>query len=1000
MTEKRGYNRRDFLKIVGAGAGVAAAGCGQKLPEKFIPYVIQPDEVVPGVSTWYSGSCSECSAGCGTLIRTREGRALKVEGNPQHPINSGGLCTHGQSALQGLYDPDRVREPLKRDVGGSFQPISWKDGIDAFATAVADANGAGKEVVLLTRPTSGSELALIDELAKKIPNFKHLEYEFQGGEIVDRAAEQVFGPGLRTRIDLSKANTIVGFGADYLETWISPCEYSRDWAAKRKAEAGAKVSRVIHFEPRLSLTAGNADHWIMNAPGTESSILLALLKLVVGQKTSSGASSLQSFVKGLDVSQLLSGTGVKEAHLQSIAKELVSNGPSLVLAGGATVSGAQSSSGPVLANLLNVALDSVGHAESPVQLYRSANKLSASFGELNEFFDKVASKERKVGVLIVSGVNPAYIFPAKSKFKAALAQIPTLVGLATQLDETSTLSTLVFPLSHQIETWSDSEPRPGVYNINQPAMQPLYQSQSLGDTLIALAANAKLKNAKFEDISSFYDYIRARWKSRVGETGFEARWIDLVEKGGDWSKAAGPLASWSLVESAVAPAIASASALKAPTGLAVLAYPSVNSFDGSSANKSWLQELPNPISSAVWGSWIEIHPDVAKEAGVATGDVIQVAGSNGFIEAPAYVTKYIHPSLLAVPLGQGHESYGRFATGVGVNALQMMTPGGEGGAFALLSAGVKIRPGIGKESLVRLQGSDSQYQRGIGRTISVAALAEKMHGEGHAAEAEEPEGGEENPLALGPRPVPKQMYRQMSHEALPYHWGMNIDLSSCTGCSACVVACYAENNVPVVGKTVCDEGREMSWLRIERYLDGPAHRPIEGFVPMMCQHCQNAPCEPVCPVYATYHTEEGLNSMVYNRCVGTRYCLNNCSYKVRRFNWYKYAWAEPLQWQLNPDVTVREVGVMEKCSFCIQRIREAQSNAKDLGRLVKDGEIQPACASSCPTKAISFGNLNDHESVVAKRAQDARVYKVLDTELNTQPVVTYLARVVNDANVG
>jgi len=993
MAEKRGYNRRDFLKIVGAGAGMAASGCGKKLPEKFIPYVVQPDEVIPGVSTWYASRCGECSAGCGVLIRTREGRALKVEGNPHHPINRGGLCAHGQSTLQSLYDPDRIREPIKRDVGGAFAPIGWKDAIDSFAQAVADAGTANAEVILLTGPTSGSEAALIEELSKKIPALKHYQYEFAGSDAVDLAAEKVFGAGMRTSFDFSKAKTIVGFGADYLETWISPVEFSRGWAEGRRLNSEKKVSRVIHVEPRLSLTAANADRWIMNAPGSENAIMLALLKAVSAKK-GGGSSAVASLVSATEPNALLEGSGLSVKDVEAIADELIANGPSLVVAGGASVSGDRGVSGAVLANLLNAALGNVG---TTVKVQRSNKKAALTYGGLTAMLNDIAEKKRKVGVMIVSGVNPAYTMPRQAKFKAALSQIPTLVSVSTHSDETTELATLILPMSHCFESWSDSEPRPGVFNLGQPAMQPLYKTQSLGDTLISLAASSKLKDAKLENITSFYDYIKAKWKARTGEGGFDSRWLDYVEKGGDWSKAVEAGSGSVSIAAADLKDLVPASKPKASGTFALLAYPTVNSFDGSSANRPWMQELPNPMTSAVWGSWVEAHPETAAGLGLKTGDVVQVFGEHGYIEAPLYITKYIHPQLLAVPLGQGHESFGRFANGIGANVLSMLPPDAAKESLQMLTSGVKVRTAtLGKERLVMLQGSDSQYKRGIGRVVTLAALNEHGHAEENEKVHEEGHGEEEDPLALGPREEPHGMYQQMQHSQLVYKWGMNVDLSTCTGCAACVVACYAENNVPVVGKTVCDEGREMSWIRIERYLDGPPERPVEGFVPMMCQHCDNAPCEPVCPVYATYHTEEGLNSMVYNRCVGTRYCLNNCSYKVRRFNWYKYAWPEPMNWQLNPDVTVREVGVMEKCTFCVQRIREAQGNAKDLGRLVQDGEIQPACASSCATGAITFGNLLDKKSRVAELSEDPRVYKVLDVALNTQPSVTYLAKVVND----
>ncbi|MFN8390927.1 MAG: 4Fe-4S dicluster domain-containing protein [Bdellovibrionota bacterium] len=1006
MAEKKGYNRRDFLKIVGAGAGVAAVGCGHELPEKLLPYVVQPDDVVPGVAVWYSGSCNECSSGCGTLVRTREGRIVKVEGNPNHPVNRGGLCAQGQSTLQALYDPDRIREPLKREVGASFQVATWKENIDALAQAIADAQAANAEVVLVTRPTSGSEAALIAELSKKITVLRHVEYELLNSDALDLAAEQVFGPNVRTAFDFSKAAFVVSFGADFLETWQSPVEYALGWAEGRTPKTGEHegagkgkggVSKFIHFEPRLSLTAGNADQWVMNNPGSESALMLALLKLVydaTGGKNLNGSArgQISSLVGTVDVVKTLEGTGVEPKVLKALATELAEAPTSLVVAGGAAASGAQAVPTAVLANLLNIALGNVGKS---VTLLPAPRKARSSFAELNDMLNAVAEKKRKVAVLIVSDVNLAYILPQRTQLHKALSQIGVVAAASGHMDETTQLATLVLPLSHQLESWGDSEPVPGVFNLSQPAMAPLYKTQSLADTLISLSASSKLPNAKLEKIGSFYDYIREQWKARTGEADFEARWVDYVQKGGDWSKPKAPVTSWDVVPAGLnLKAFAPAPAPKSGDSFTVLAYPNVNSFDGRSANRTWMQELPNPMTSAVWGSWIEVNPQVAARLNAVNGDVLQVITDSGFIEAPIYINQYIHPQVIAVPIGQGHTAYGRYAVNVGTNVLSVLPATPPGGIQSFVTDAT-IRMSLTKDTLVLTRGSDYQYGRGIARTTTMEELEElareKNGGHGEHAEAHE-EG-----LALGPRPLPKQMYKQTLGPDLLYHWGMSIDLSRCTGCSACVVACTAENNVPTVGKTTCAENRDMFWIRIERYFDGPPQQPLVSFLPMLCQHCMNAPCEPVCPVYATYHTEEGINSMVYNRCVGTRYCMNNCSYKVRHFNWYKYNWPEPLNWQLNPDVTVREVGIMEKCSFCVQRIREAQGKAKDLGRMVLDGEIQPACGSSCPTKAIKFGNLNDKASLVSREHQDPRVYKVLDEQLNTQPSVAYLARVKNEA---
>ena len=416
-------------------------------------------------------------------------------------------------------------------------------------------------------------------------------------------------------------------------------------------------------------------------------------------------------------------------------------------------------------------------------------------------------------------------------------------------------------------------------------------------------------------------------------------------------------------------------------------YPSVKSFDGRAANRPWMQELADPITQAVWGAWAELHPETAKKIGIAQGDAVILSTDDGEVHVPAYLTEHVHKDIVAIPVGQGHSAYGRYAESAaeGSGSVYGLLPkklADKGDALVLAGAPVVVKRAPGSGNLVTVQDFSSQENRELARTTSIVGGGAGAHGHGEGHGHDDGHHGHHEP---------KQMYKQREHPL--YQWGLTVDLAACTGCSACVVACYAENNIPVVGKKIVAQGREMAWIRIERYYDEVPESGEElkvSFLPMMCQHCQNAPCEPVCPVYATYHNEEGMNAMVYNRCVGTRYCSNNCSYKVRRFNWFQYEWPELLDWQVNPDVTKRTVGVMEKCTFCMQRVAEAKDIAKDLGRMVEDGDVTPACVQTCPTQALTFGNLKDPNSKVSKAARDERAYKVLDHHINTQPSVSYL----------
>jgi Fe-S-cluster-containing dehydrogenase component len=496
----------------------------------------------------------------------------------------------------------------------------------------------------------------------------------------------------------------------------------------------------------------------------------------------------------------------------------------------------------------------------------------------------------------------------------------------------------------------------------------------------------------------FFEYLKERWRGvhrRLSPgSDFDQWWMEALANGGAFEELPPRERPVRWVASPEALALMVRD-LKPPTlgnnTFSLQLYPSLAHYDGRGANKPWLQELPDPITQITWSNWVEIHPDDARELGIERGHIIQVTTQQGTVELPAYVYAGVKRGTVAIPIGQGHTHYGRYATGVGANVFSILPPlplAASGGmkwgqiAARIVNRGKKI-------SLAQVAGSDYLHGRNIVQVIGVEELLRQTH----QLKEESKEGG-----AVHGREGSPSLYAP--HEHADYRWGMTIDLDKCTGCSACVVACYAENNIPVVGKNQVELGRELSWLRIERYFDDPPedpsvpYSPNAEFLPMLCQQCDNAPCEPVCPVYASYHTPEGLNAQVYNRCVGTRYCSNNCPYKVRRFNWFDYEWPEPLNWQLNPDVTVRTKGVMEKCTFCVQRIVEAKNNAKQQGRKVLDGEITTACQQSCPAQAIVFGNLNDTTSRVNELRQKnrGRGYRVLE-ELNTQPAIVYLKEI-------
>ena len=1035
MASKSGVNRRDFLKVIGAGAGLAATGCKPDVPEKLIPFVIQPDEIIPGIATYYSGTCSECSAGCGTMVKVNEGRVTKVDGNVNHPVNKGSLCAKGHSAIQSLYDPDRIREPLLRELNSPFKPVDWSEAIKNVTEAIKEVP-ADKDVVFLSKPLSGSKVKILKEIKKKYPNFKFYQYEPFAHNTIEQLASNVLGSSQQINFNFEKADVIISFGADYLENWRSPVEYSRGWAARRKPE---NLSFVVQVEPRLSLTASNADYWLKNWVGSELQFLYALIKGVL-EKKNINSGEVYNFFRYYNVDTLLAQSGISKGNYNKVLSQLVFAKSPLIIAGGNSIS--EKNTEVVAATLiLNELLGSINNTVEFVDAKELAEQRLPTLDNAGfiSFINDLKAKESKVGALIINDVNIAYHSSKELNVEKALSNCKNVFVLVTSFDETSRYAKVVLPLSTNFESWDDSFSAAGVYNINQPAMTPLYKTQGAGDTLFSLAVSLGVTVAPAK---TFFDYLQSYAKSQATLKS-EIDWKKAVEIGGSYKANNNYTVKSSLTKGLLPIIPKTLDDLNQEDSISILTFSTATMSDGKTANRPWLQEVPDPLTNNTWGSWLEVHPDLAEKLGFVENDVIRVDAGDSSVEAPIYITKHIDKNLVAMPLGYGHDDYGRFATGVGANGFKISKFDDKLDSTNFIARKVKLTKSSTSDYLAITSGSNSQFDRGLVRKISIDEFQKlpdtqedlahgyainksypgakldkkedgalnvkdqhgdshgnsshgKFHGSGHDSEHGSGHGeGAHDPHAFvyGPTEQAKQMYNQMPHTN--YRWGMNIDLAACTGCSACVVACYSENNIPVVGKKMVTKGREMSWLRIDRYLDGPETSPVDGFQPMMCQHCGHAPCEPVCPVYATYHSDEGLNTMVYNRCVGTRYCSNNCSYKVRRFNWFKYDWPEPLTWALNPDVTVREVGVMEKCTFCIQRIKVAHNHAKDEGREIRDGEVQTACQTTCPTQAITFGNLLDSESKVFKISREKRGYKLLDKELNTQPAVTYLARVRN-----
>ena len=958
-------SRRDFLKVLGvAGAGAAATSCGPPdMSDKLIPYLVPPEDIVPGTNVAYATILKNGGPEhLGLYANVRDGRVIKLEGNPRFP-NRGRLSALAQSALQDLYDPDRTQGPRKLDADG-FVETDWDDAI----AAVAGVTAPGR-TILLTAAVTGTTAEFYAEWAGAI-GAEWIPWEPLGLEALSTAHEIAFGiPGIPS-YEINRADRIVSFGADFLGTWLAPVEFAGRFADARSIESGHHA-KFTHVGPRLSLTGLNADEWVSVRPGTEGIVALAVASEVARRKGGGAAARLEGVLARFTPAAVAEHAGVDAARIERLAEELASANQPIVLPPDVSGQGAASTEAHLAVALLNLVCGAIGTTVRPgVGPTRGA---SASAATMRNLIERMNSGG--VDTMIVVGANPVYGLPKSLGFAEAFAGVPNRVSLGSHLDETAAASNWLLPASHELESWGDAEIRPDVWAVAQPVMRPIFDTRQAEDVLLSIAAGTGRTAFEAED---WKGWLEAGWRASYeqevpGQAPFDEFWFGLLQAGAVRRKPNQPDPAPNLTPAA---ANYPFTLPEHHSGLTLTTFATAQLYDGRGANRSWMQELPDAVSKAVWNSWVEIHPAAAEPLGLETGDLVEVRTSAGSVTAPAFLYEGIRPDTIGIPLGQGHTHFGRNAQDRGVNALDLLddTVDGRSGALAFAGAPVEITAVGRRGKLAIMQGNDTDLDREIGELVQIDDALEAI-------------GGHRVDL----RQILEHAWD--SDPKSPYRWAMSIDLNACTGCGACVTACYAENNIPTVGEDLSAQGREMSWMQIMRYFEKTED---DGFqtvhVPVLCQQCGDAPCEPVCPVYAAYHSPEGLNAQVYNRCVGTRYCANNCPYKVRRFNWFTYEHPYPLNLQLNPDVTVRETGVMEKCTFCVQRINRAKLDAKEAGRHVQDGDFQTACMQGCPTQAIVFGNLKDPESAVSRISKGARAYHMLG-ELNTRPAITYLAGV-------
>ena len=954
-----GAPRRDFLKLLGFSlAAVSLASCEAPV-RKAIPYLNKPVDIEPGVANWYASTYYAYGDYNSILVKTREGRPIKIEPNPSSSVTPTGTSPKAQASLLNLYDNNRLRTPLIKGKKAEWEQVDRE--IKSRLGSVS-----GKVAIVSSTVISPSTKQLINEFGASFGNFEHVVYD-------PNSASALLGAngGVIPGYDFSKANIIVGINADFLGGWIAPTPFAKQYIKNRKVSADKKdMSRHYQFETIMSITGANADVRVPIKPSQEAAFVNALHSSIAG-----GSVALPA--------------GIDKKAFENVVKDLkANNGKALV------VSGSNDQSVQTKVAAINQALGANGttiDTNAPyfvkqgndAQMIRLVNEMNAG----------------TVGAVFFYNANPVYDHPLADKVVSGLKKVGLKVSFSDRVDETTAFADFVTPDHHYLESWNDFEPKKGFLSLSQPTINPIFTTRQMQDSLLIW------KGEK----TNFYEYIRNNWR-KVLSGDFNKSWEKAVHDGVLENGAS--LTTISPVAVA-ATAASAASAAVATNGIEAVVYEKLHIGPGSDAiaNNPWAQEMADPISKATWGNYVAVPRAMAEadEYKFVQGDVVKVTfANNKSIELPVLIQPGQAQGTVAIAMGYGHELDSMpVAKGLGANAFLLTSVANNAVVY---SSGVKSIEKTGATTeIAQMQTHHTVMDRLVVQQNTLAQYKENPK-----------EVTEYIRIATHEGPAkPSSISLWDDYEYKNHHWGMVIDLNSCIGCGACTLSCQIENNIPVVGKAEVLMRREMHWMRIDRYysskeheakdyetMEDPAENPNVIFQPMLCQHCNHAPCETVCPVAATMHSSEGINQMVYNRCVGTRYCANNCPYKVRRFNWFAYVNNDKFDYNmnndlgkmvLNPDVTVRSRGVMEKCSFCVQRVQLGKLEAKRENRRPKDGEIVTACAQSCPTEAIIFGDMLDSESRISKilaREQGERAFHVLE-ELNTQPNVTYLTKIRN-----
>ena len=963
-----GVTRREMMQLLGASLSLAGlAGCRRPV-EEIVPYVNAPEDVVPGIPRHYATTMPFGRSAYGVIVESHEGRPTKIEGNPSHPSTLGASSSRVQASVLGLYNPDRSQSATLKG-----EKKSWNDFVTAWGQlSAAHAADGGAGLAVLSESYSSPTMArLVSEVRTRFPESRWATYDAVSDEHRLAGLRQATGRDLDLMLRLDRASVILCLDADPLLTDPEMIRHARGFAAGRRPSTGSgqdpSMNRLYAVEGVYSLTGAMADHRLR----LESRQIAPFVAALAARLGAGGDASLP----GADV------PGVDSRWFDALAKDLLAHrGKGLIVAGERQ---------PPAVHAAVAALNTfLGNTGSTVSYYEPRDAALPSASSLASLVSSM--KEGAVQTLVILGGNPVFDAPADLDFGSALGKVPHSIALGHAVDETSSRAEWHIPRAHYLESWGDARAIGGTLSVVQPLILPLFGGRAAVEVLALMAGDKERPG---------YDLVRETWKSLLGEAEFDTKWNrvlhDGVLPGSELPEVVPDLAAEPFAD--LARLIGSRRDAGAPAGLEIVFLPSPSVHDGRFANDGWLQELPDPLTKITWDNPALLSPATAGKAGVANEDVVRIDYAGRSLELPIWILPGMADDVVAITLGYGRQHAGRVGTGVGFDTFTVRASGATG-----FDNGVTLSKAGRKYPLSATQNHGSMEGRPIVRESTLeelrpkAASGEEHGGSTHAGESAKKEGSSGALGVFAEDPHHFSLWKEHAYDA-GHQWGMTIDLNACIGCNACMTACQSENNVPVVGKAQVAKGREMHWVRVDRYFSGdPAASPEVVVQPVPCMHCEDAPCEQVCPVAATVHDAQGLNVMVYNRCIGTRYCSNNCPYKVRRFNFFNFTKDTPdvLRLAMNPDVTVRARGVMEKCTYCTQRINRSKIDAKLDGRELRDGDVRTACQQACPASAIEFGDLRDASSRVVKAKADPRNYALL-AELNTKPRTTYLAKVRN-----